>query len=345
MQGEKKKFNLKEFFNGILKKDVTDVYLRARKGISRKEKGLEKLANKKTYRLVLQKGWLKQNSNKILTCAVGVILVLTFIASYPAIKQAIIQKSINSMPVEIHAPVEMLSDVDKDRSGQYIEVPESSEELQEAYKFLEEKLQNDATNYEIDINKIDNIMGIYKIDLANKNISNDTALQFLINAGGKDFIFEYTALEEDFENGFDVDTSLNHTKTLLSLIQNLSNCYPSNIIEQDEQKIELSEKIKTITGKSAIIGDPLIFAENAVSNIYQIPVYQKDACTLFLIKESVLAENCEDINFDVIYELLSEYLDKNNDFFEEQEINVLNGTQEILDAVIAATSDEIELSI
>lgn len=345
MQGEKKKFNLKEFFNGILKKDVTDVYLRARKGISRKEKGLEKLANKKTYRLVLQKGWLKQNSNKVLCCAVGVILALTLIASYPSIKQLIIQKNINSLPVEIHAPVEMLSDVEKDPAGQYIENPDSSEELQKAYEFLEEKLLNDANIYEMDIKKINNLYGIYKIDLTNKNFSDDTALQFIVNADGKTLVFEYTALGVDFKNGFKVDTNSNNTSTLLSLIENLSNCYPSNIIEQDEQKIELSEKIKTLTGKSAIIGDPVIFVENTVSNIYKIPVYQKDSCTLFSIKESVLAENCEDINFEIIYELLSQYLDKNNDFFEKQEINQLEGTQEILEAIIAATSQGSELNV
>lgn len=330
--------------NGILKKNRIVVYLRARKGLNRKEKYFEKKANQKTYKYIAGRGLLKQNSRKFLIGATAALLAITMVLAYPDIKQALIEKKINSMPVEIHAPVETLTDPELDNKGKVIENQDTPEELVEAYEFLNEKLLGDADIFDMDIDTINKIDGIYQIDLANSNFSKDFVIQLLVNANDKDYIFEYTALGEDFGNGFDIDTSVNSTSTILSLVSNLSNCYPSNIIEQDEQKVELAQKIKEIYNKDVIVGDPIIYAENAVSNEYQIPVYQKDSCTLYTIKESIIADNSEDINFEAVFNLLIDYLDGKNDFFEVKDIKEIDTANTLYSAFNAATQYDYEIS-
>jgi hypothetical protein len=280
-----------------------------------------------------------ENAKKIVASALVFSTIFTAINLYPVIKQALIQKAISSMPVEIHAPTETLTPPAKNSEGEIIESVDDPKELVNAYDFLEDKFLGDADYFGIDLESINFIKGIYKIDLASENFAKDFAIQVIVNTSGKDIIFEYTGLEENFKDGFNVDTTVNSTGTILSFSENLAECYPSNVVEQDEQKIELAEKIKEITGNNCIIGDPIVFSENAVSSNYQIPVYQNNSCILYSIKESVLADNSEDISYDAIMSLLSDYIEQKNKLFEVKTIEQIKESNSIYYAINAAISD------
>ena len=185
----------------------------------------------------------------------------------------------------------------------------------------------------MDLQQVDQIKGIYQIDLADKSLSKDVAIQMIVNSNGKDFIFEYTAKGEDFENGFTIDTSTNKTNSILSLAVNLSNCYPSNIIEQDEQKLDLAQKAKSVLGENLLIGDPVIYAENAILNSYIIPIYNENSHFLFSISESTLTENFADINSELIMNLLGEYFEGKNELFKKTSaINQLDTFEDFKDS-------------
>ena len=243
------------------------------------------------------------------------------------------------MPIEEHPPTERLTPVDQLPNGEIVQYPTTVQELQDAYAFLQDKFVDDAVAFEMNLDNIENIKGIYKINLANENFSKDVAIQIIINSNGKDIILEYTALAEDFKDGFNIDVNTNETNAILSLASNLSNCYPSNVIEQDEQKIELAEKIKEITGADVIVGDPIIYSENAVLNEYQIPIYKGNSGCLYSIKESVLAEHSEDINFDAVMSLLADYIEGKNDFFEVKTIEQIEEANYIYNAIDSASEE------
>ena len=294
---------------------------------------------KPTKKEIKAKGILKHDNKKSLkkifirsAAAVTILGVLVLSIMIPSSQQKAIKKKIDLIS-EDHPPVEMINEAPVNNSGIIIDNPDIAEELETAYNFLDEKLIGDASLFEMDLQQVDQIKGIYQIDLADKSLSKDVAIQMIVNSNGKDFIFEYTAKGEDFENGFTIDTSTNKTNSILSLAVNLSNCYPSNIIEQDEQKLDLAQKAKSVLGENLLIGDPVIYAENAILNSYIIPIYNENSHFLFSISESTLTENFADINSELIMNLLGEYFEGKNELFKKTSaINQLDTFEDFKDS-------------
>lgn len=226
---------------------------------------------------------------------------------------------------------DFLTEVPTNVDGTIIENPVVNEEIANAYEFLTEKVVGDLDFFGVNLPNISKICGIYKHALYGESFSKDAAIQIILEAEGKKYILEYTAAESDFENEvFTVNTSINENETILSFMENLANCYVSNFIQNDDIKEEIASHFDNFDG---VIGDVIYYTKDALTTLYQIPVYSNNECTVYSISENDLAENSEDMSLFDVYKLFGEYLENKNDLFTSEKVEKIDTNDDVIKAI------------
>jgi len=220
--------------------------------------------------------------------------------------------------------------VDRNEDGTINPYPVVSEEVANIYTFLGDKLLDDINFFGESLPYVEKVCGIYRHNLYGESFSQDAAIQIVIESNGQKYILEYTAMQDDFEGEvFKVNTAINENETIISFMENIAVCYPSNFIKSTPEKAEFESLIKNFDG---IVGDIIYYIKDALTTCYQIPIYSNNECTVYSITENDLAQNSEDMSVEDIYNLFKEYLEKKNELFTEEKVEKIEDN----DAVIAA---------
>lgn len=254
-------------------------------------------------------------------------IIASVIIFYPYVRGIIVDLLRDKRPAAEFAPADTYpnENVPKDEKGNIIEYPVLDQEAIKAYKFFEKKIIKDFKNFGIDINSLDNVIGIYENPLIHESFYESYGVQriieIVVSKDGKAYSLQYI---------HDGDVELNTNENFVRTLSSLNACLSHSYIYNAGQMTPYQKEILDLTGnsKDLYIGDYYEYRKQNGRAEYKIPVYTEETRRTYSIEENDLSSE------DDIYDELKDYLNKENDYFtEDAEQTVESKYEAVIDAI------------
>ena len=249
-------------------------------------------------------------------------LVIFFINKLVDFGQLLISTE-NVDPREVETPKTYINiNLVNNEEGQIqdpVQIEKQNQEQLAAKNHLVDRIKNDAKNFGIELESVESINGIYKHNFANENLSKDFFLDIMFEANGINNVIRYACFDKDVSDVLARMENENEEKILLNLAGLLQLSYPDSYTSQS-----------VATETEPIVFEPFEYGESANSILIKVPCYTNSMGCVYSIPEKIIAENTTDENnLDVALDLLYQYLNFENDLFNEDPAALFEHSQKI----------------
>ena len=255
-----------------------------------------------------------------------IILTTAFVLSSVVQTYLDFNKSDPTMVQELDPSITLPNqDVPRDENGLIIVDPVVDEELLASYNFLNKSLLSHMSYFNIYENRISSLLSINEFDLHdssyNETHGNKKYIEILLSTEKSNYLLRYQSSIDPAEI---IDTDINDTQTLSSMIAFLQSCYKDEVLTFNRNEEVLIGSAFDYIPKQANLQEirfPVYYYDNNSSTV-SLRLY-----AILLNDIYANGANIEDANT-----LLNEYLDGKNNLFKEVDVGSNDKLMEVKEA-------------